>query len=142
MLEALAEGLVLLNVEIMAYADERGVELPHPYDSGVVYRRECAGREWWETTRDMLGVVKDRSGDCEDLAAYLAAWLRYYEDEDAVVRIARTSRGTFHAIVQHEDGSFEDPSIELLHIESEQTGVPIESLYRRESTDKTYCEDK
>jgi hypothetical protein len=94
----------------LAHADERGVELPPLYDSGIVYRREPKGREWWESAADLLGIAADLEGDCEDLAAYRVAELRYYEDEDAIVRVVRTTRGTFHAVVEREDGDIEDPS--------------------------------
>lgn len=109
-LEAVAEGLVLLNVFYLEHALEQGIELPALYDSGIVYRREPKGREWWESAADLLGIAADFQGDCEDLAAYRAAELRVFEDDYASVRVVRTSRGTFHAIVEHEDGEIEDPS--------------------------------
>jgi hypothetical protein len=115
-IEAVAEGLVLLNMALMEYADERGVELPPLYETNVRYQREPRGREWWESAVDVLGVVADRSGDCEDLAAFRAAELRYYEGEDAArVRIVRTRRGSFHAVVERADGSIEDPSRVLVN---------------------------
>lgn len=118
-LEALAEGLVRLNVWYITKAAERGVDLPALYDSGVVYRREPPGQEWWESAHDVLSFVTQRSGDCEDLAAYRAAELRYFEGVDAFVRVIRTKRGTFHAIVEYPDGTREDPSRELVNIERE-----------------------
>lgn len=121
-LEALAEGLVLLDVFYMEHALDRGIELPALYESGIVYRREPKGREWWEAATDILGLVDDRSGDCEDLAAYRAAELRVFDDEIAMVRVVRTSRGTFHAVVEREDGEIEDPSRILVELERERTG--------------------
>jgi hypothetical protein len=109
-IEALAEGLVRLNVALMRFADEKGVELPPLYESGIKYRREPTGREWWESADDVVGLAAKKSGDCEDLAAYRAAELRYYEGEVARVAILRTSRGSFHAVVEREDGTLEDPS--------------------------------
>lgn len=117
-LEAAAEGLVLLNVAMFEFAADRGVELPSLYESGVVYRREPPGREWWETALDVLGVATQRSGDCEDLAAYRAAELRFYENEPARVCVVTTPRGSFHAIVERGDGSYEDPSRLALAIET------------------------
>lgn len=119
-LEALAEGLVLLNCWYFRTAAERGVDVPNIYQSGVVYRREPRGREWWESAADALGVATERSGDCEDLAAYRAAYARVFEGDHAVVRVVRTPRGSFHAIVEHEDGVLEDPSRELVSIERER----------------------
>lgn len=141
MLEALAEGLVLLDVELMRYAEEhRGREIPPLYESGVRYRREPEGREWWETASDMLNVVSDRSGDCEDVAAWRAAELRYYEGNDARVIIVPTKRGGFHCKVQLEDGSIEDPSLELLLIEQDETpGVPLQALAELRTQDTRYA---
>lgn len=109
-IEAIAEGLVRLNEVLIGFADARGVELPALYESGVVYRRELPGDEFWQSGLDVLGVESRRSGDCEDLAAYRAAELRYFDGEDASVHIIRTPRGSFHAIVKRGDGSLEDPS--------------------------------
>lgn len=100
-IEAVAEGLVRLNVVLMEYGDRRGVELPELYRSGVVYRREGPGKEFWQSGLDVLGVASRRSGDCEDLAAYRVAELRYFEgEEDAYLEIERTRRGTYHAVVR------------------------------------------
>lgn len=110
-IEAMAEGLVLLNVWYFEVGIANGVELPPLYDSGIVYRREPAGREWWESAGDVRSMASSRSGDCEDLAAYRAAELRVFDgDEDAYVMVIRNRRGNFHAIVCHGDGTLEDPS--------------------------------
>lgn len=121
-IEAMAEGLVRLNVELMRIADERGVELPPLYESGIVYRREAPGREWWESSLDMLGMAKVREGDCEDLANYRAAELRYFDGEQARTVIKRTERGSFHAVVERADGSIEDPSRICIMLERERKG--------------------
>ena len=113
-IEAVAEGLVRLNVALMRFADEKGVELPPLYESGITYRREPRGREWWESAEDVAALATKRSGDCEDLASYRAAELRYWDGELARVAILRTKRGTFHAVVEREDGTLEDPS-RILH---------------------------
>lgn len=116
-LEAVADGLVQLNEWYLDHAQDQGIELPPLYESGIVYRREPKGREWWESAADALSVTSGRSGDCEDLAAFRAAELRVYEDDFAHVKVIRTSRGTFHAIVEHEDGTLEDPSRILVNLE-------------------------
>lgn len=122
-IEALAEGLVLLNLWYMEQASDNGVDLPPLYESGIVYRREPAGQEWWETAADLVDVVAGRSGDCEDLANIRAAELRFTgEDPEAYTHVVRTRRGTFHAIVGRGDGSYEDPSRICIELERERTG--------------------
>jgi hypothetical protein len=116
-LEGLAEGLVRMNVAIMEEAEANGIDWPGMFSLGIKYRREPRGREWWESATDILGVLADRSGDCEDLAALRAAELRLVgEDEDARVKVVRTSRA-FHAVVERSDGSIEDPSRVALALE-------------------------
>lgn len=122
-IEAVAEGLVGLNCVLMGLAADRGVVVPPLYESGIVYRREPPGREWWESSLDILGVVQRRSGDCEDLAAYRAAELRL-EGEWARVVIERTSRGSFHAVVERADGTIEDPSRVLVDQERARSARP------------------
>jgi hypothetical protein len=120
-LEAVAEGLVRLNEWYFTTAAERGVPVPILYRSGVVYRREAPGEEVWESAADVLGVMSDRAGDCEDLAAWRAAELRVFGgDPDAFVKIIRTRRGSFHAVVQRGDGVIEDPSRVLLYLEHQR----------------------
>lgn len=123
-IEAVLEGVVRLNIALMRFADERGVELPPLYSSGVRYRREPRGREWWQSAPDVLAVATRRSGDCEDLAAYRAAELRYWDGELARVVILRTARGSFHAVVEREDGTLEDPSRVLVDIERAERNLP------------------
>jgi hypothetical protein len=113
-LEVAAEALSALNCQLMRAAQAYGREFPPLYSAGVVYRREPPGREWWQTALD---VLREGSGDCEDLAAYRAAELRYRDAEPARVRIYRTKRGTYHAIVQRADGRLEDPSRVLVELE-------------------------
>jgi len=112
-LDALAEGLVLLDVAQLEHARAAGVATPSIYACGARYRREHGG-ERWQSVAEML-QSRPPSGDCEDLAAWRVAELRC-AGEEASVRIVRTSRGTFHAIVRYSDGTIEDPS-RILHAE-------------------------
>lgn len=122
-LEALAEGVVLLNCWYLRDMIANGIDPKPLYESGVVYRREPAGREWWECVSDVLGVAAGKSGDCEDLANWRSAELRVlFGDEGAHTRVVRTPRGSFHAIVQHGDGTLEDPSRICLRLEKERKG--------------------
>jgi len=130
-IEALAEGLVRLNVWYLEQFDARGADVPSLYRSGARYRREPVGQEWWESAADLLGVLTRGSGDCEDMSAFRTAELRFTgEDEDARVKIVRTSRA-FHAVVERGDGSIEDPSRILVAIESARTGRPFNEIARR-----------
>jgi hypothetical protein len=104
-LRAAVEGLVAVNyVELQRFA------LPLLYDSGVTYQREPRGRERWQTATETLRLQR---GDCEDLAAWRAAELRFYEGDPAIVEIIRTGPRQFHAVVMRGDGTIEDPSRRL-----------------------------
>lgn len=116
-IEAVAEGLVGLNFWMLQEMDERGFDVPMLYESGVRYRRESAGEEWWESISDVMHVGAVGEGDCEDLSAWRAAELRYFYGEPARVRIGRTKRGSFHAVVERGDGTIEDPSRILVELE-------------------------
>ena len=121
-IEALAEGLVLLNVVLMNEAYKLGQDVPRLYESRARYRREKPGHEFWKGALDALGVAETLEGDCEDLAAYRAAELRFFDGELAHVRIVRTERGSFHAVVQREDGRYEDPSRIAVELEQRRGG--------------------
>ncbi len=120
-IEAMAEGLVRLNVWYIETALANGIELPALYDSGIRYQREPRGEEWWESAADVRSLASSRSGDCEDLAAYRAAELRVFDDDEgAYLMVIRNRRGNFHAIVCHGDGTLEDPSRILYNQERAQ----------------------
>ena len=124
-IEAVAEGLVRLNEWFFNYAADHGVRVPRLYQGGIKYRREPPGSEWWESAADILGVVAQRSGDCEDLAAWRVGELRVFEgDPDARLRVVTTPRGTFHAIVEHGDGTLEDPSRICVALERRRNEEP------------------
>jgi hypothetical protein len=80
--------------------------LPHPYRAGIRYQREPEGREDWQTA---LETLERKTGDCEDLAAYLAGYLQAHGHPHARAFL-RPSRGVgYHCLVQ--DGAqILDPS--------------------------------
>lgn len=89
---AALEGLVLANLEEQRDSFARSI-----LDGSVRYRREPIGREDWRTRSR---VLLDGYGDCEDLAAALAAELRAQGvPARAVVRPSRGGRG-YHAVVR------------------------------------------
>jgi len=108
LLEALLEAVTGINATILSRgAEVLGAELPLLYDAGVRYQREPRGREEWQT---VLGNLRRRRGDCEDLATHRAAELRVYEGEPARAVVRRTGPRTLHAVVERADGTIEDPS--------------------------------
>lgn len=85
--------------------------VPPLYDSGVRYQREPLGQEHWLSPSGVLGRGL---GDCEDLAAWRAGELVVTgEDPNARAVVVQTGPRTWHAVVEREDGSFEDPSAAL-----------------------------
>jgi hypothetical protein len=107
--EAVLEGIVRADVVLIA----AGIVPPFPHDvRGVRYQLEPPGEEDWKLAH---GVIRDGWGDCEDIACWCAAGLRATgQDEGAVVRVVRTGRGKLHAVVQCTDGTFWDPSVDLM----------------------------
>jgi hypothetical protein len=101
---------------------DAGVVPPYPHDvrkpdgsPGIVYRLEAPGEEDWKLPPE---GIRDGWMDCEDLAIWVVGGLRSEttgpEDPGARVRIIRTARGKLHAVVLRSDGTYEDPSIDLM----------------------------
>jgi len=86
---------------------------PSLYDSGVVYEREPAGREDWQT----IPVTLERgNGDCEDLAAWRTAELQHQGEKARIItrtKRQRNGRLLIHVLVMRENGDIEDPSLLL-----------------------------
>lgn len=98
-LARLVDGLALANLD--------GPRVPPLYSSGIRYRREPKGKEQWLLASE---VVRAGAGDCEDLTAYRLAEL--WRDGSAArsrVTMSRDSK-LAHVLVEHADGSLEDPS--------------------------------
>jgi hypothetical protein len=91
--------------------------MPPLYQSGVRYRREsCIVASRPETCERFLTyeqLLRERFGDCDDLASALCAQLiSTGEDPHARARVYRSGVG-YHAIVVRGDGRIEDPSAVL-----------------------------
>lgn len=73
----LSQQKLLYALEAMVRANQEELkahpQIPLLYESGVVYQQEPKGHEDWA---DIPTVLKQRWGDCEDLAAWLVAELR------------------------------------------------------------------
>jgi len=83
--------------------------LPHPYRAGIRYKREPRGRERWQTAVETL---QRKDGDCEDLAAYLAGWLRVHGYPHARAILRPSKSVGYHAVVAL-GNQILDPSREL-----------------------------
>ena len=115
-LDAALEGLTRLNVQILKTAKAAGRPVPAMYAAGVRWQPDSEkGRpsETWDT----IDVVRRRGfGDCEDLAAWRAAELRFSGRDSgarAVVRRSNSPGVAWHCIVQLSNGKTLDPSIKL-----------------------------
>lgn len=91
---------------------------PGVYEAGLRYEPEEIGRDDW---RDIPSILDHKGGDCEDLACYRVAELRFRHGEPAKPyvssKIVKSKRyGTFtlyHIRVERVDGTIEDPSKDL-----------------------------
>jgi len=96
-----------------------------PNGSGIVYQPEFGTEEW----QDIPTTLRRGFGDCEDLASYQCAWLRFHGIPAKPHIKWRMIDGSwrFHALLQHPDevtvdrrgnrvvipGRIEDPSLRL-----------------------------
>lgn len=121
------EALVMIGVHHLTEAIKEGKPLPRLYDAGIRYREEPPGQEDW---LDFPTLIRDRFGDCEDLACALAAERRVYDGIHACASIrhkfipsrdlrkqgyppaAIPKEGIFliHVLTELPDGTIEDPS--------------------------------
>lgn len=111
-LAAALAALLALDLEQMRWR-----RLPPLYSSGVRYRREtCLAPHIRETCERWLTaeqLLKERFGDCEDLAAYRAAELRHSGEDPHATPIAQRTRAGWHIVVRRGNGNIEDPSVVL-----------------------------
>ncbi|HEV8246740.1 MAG TPA: hypothetical protein VGP93_13275 [Polyangiaceae bacterium] len=101
--------LTMANV----YAYQHDPLLPSIKDAGVEYRREPPGNEQF---KDVVAVLHDGYGDCEDLACAQAAWRTVRTGELCSPAITWKPMGSgwlYHITVLRADGTREDPSREL-----------------------------
>ena len=102
---SLLEGVIAGNQEFLASSDNF---IPKLYESEVKYQLEDPGLEEW---RAIPSILEHGVGDCEDLTAWRIAELRN-EGVDAQPLFLDNGAG-WHAVVEHPDGTIEDPSLVL-----------------------------
>lgn len=128
------EALVRRNQDLL-----RETRVPPLYAARVAYRPEPQGLEDW----DALDIVWPRGyGDCEDLAGWRAAELRengeHARADCYVSRVSPEGRRVWHCIVVREDGTIEDPSIQLGMLRRRghaPQGAPFVEVSGRQLTD-------
>ncbi|MCC7383921.1 MAG: hypothetical protein IT384_18910 [Deltaproteobacteria bacterium] len=85
---------------------------PHPYEAGIRYEREHGSEIW----KSIPKILQDGGGDCEDLSAYLAAYLSFHGVKPVRLAVrwrAITNRSRlYHVLVKGPEG-YEDPSKKL-----------------------------
>ncbi len=96
-------------------------ELPSLYDAAarglVVYRKEDPDAQTWLTPRR---VLERGWGDCKHFSAWRVAELRAQRRKAMVAVIDRRDSehpGRFHAVVEHDGGELEDPSLIVIDLE-------------------------
>jgi hypothetical protein len=106
-LEAAVEGLTGVNCVLLEALEGNA---PRLYESGVRYAKP--GKRRWYTIADLYDLLE---GDCKDLTAARCAELRFYDGELARPLVYLTKRmHRYHAVVEREDGTIEDPSAILI----------------------------
>lgn len=103
-----SEMLVRLNLKFLKRMRGR---VPRLYASGVRYKREP--RPVIEKFQRIPSILRARSGDCEDLAAWRCAELRFFDGVHAVPWIINPRPRLFHVQVRLPNGRIEDPSAKL-----------------------------
>lgn len=104
-LSAALEGLVKLNCVLIAQGEKQGRPTPNIFDAGkrgLVHWQPDEYKGQPAETWDCIPIVLKRGyGDCEDLAAWHAAWLRYYKgiEAKAIVRPSLTPGVAWHCVV-------------------------------------------
>lgn len=117
----LAELLeALVQIDVVCFREDPS--LPGVYASGVYYKREPRGEEFWLS---VLALYRQGFGDCEDLASALTAEKRVREGRPVRAGFTwrkRSNGGTlYHIIQENEAGALEDdPSARLGMLEKER----------------------
>lgn len=117
-LEALVFVLALMSLRQMQDPPVRAY-IPPLYGGKIRYVREPRGSEEWQTAKQ---TAARGYGDCEDLVGYRVAeiWLAAgildpwrARGGIALPKVIEVSPTLRHVVVEHKDGTIEDPSAQL-----------------------------
>ncbi|MFQ5625921.1 MAG: hypothetical protein ACE5FM_04625 [Methyloligellaceae bacterium] len=103
--EGMVEGLVQLNM-VQYRAGEQNV-IEGIRSKQIRYERRDPNEHW----KSVKELWTSGSGDCEDLAASVAAWHRLQGDAGARVIVVKGAGRVAHAQVLRGSGAVEDPSV-------------------------------
>ena len=106
-LNHLLPTLVNLNIDYLRAVGPDNV--PPLYETRVRYIPDLFGRERWAT---IPHVYRRGCADCKSLCAWRVAELNV-RGNNAKCGWIETGPQQYHIVVCHEDGSIEDPSLEL-----------------------------
>lgn len=110
-LDPMLRALTEINLTYLR-SKPRG-SVPLLYESGVRYRVDPPGKEYWW---DIANVLRNGVGDCKKLAAWRAAELQWHGVPAVALPVIQSDRNgvvLVHVIVQHPNGATEDPSRRL-----------------------------
>lgn len=98
-LPATAEGIWPAMQEGVALNRALG-PVPDPFGAGVCYRREKRTGDGIrpDTFLTVDKILREKEADCEDLAAWMAAWLQEQGDSSAQVALIEFPMGGWHAV--------------------------------------------
>lgn len=101
------EALEAFTVRIEQALERGGI--PPLYRSGVRYRRQARGANYWAMPRV---CIQRGFADCAPLACWRAAELRASRTDRRAVTMLRhgNRQGLWHVLVRRGDGAEEDPS--------------------------------
>ncbi len=97
----------------LSYLRSANPPAPLLYESGVRYRKDPDGKEYWW---DIPNVIRAGVGDCKKLACWRAAELQIRGVAAVALPVIQHGRGgvvLIHVIVQYPNGLTEDPSRRL-----------------------------
>ncbi len=107
-LEALVFAMAVISLRQMQDPPLRAY-IPPLYGGKIRYVREPPGQEEWQSAKQTASRGR---GDCEDLVNYRVAEI-WFAGRHAMPKVIEVSPTLRHVVVEHRDGTIEDPSAKL-----------------------------